>query len=310
MSEGNVVYRHAKREEWGLAIVVEALQDRTTFLFEGVGTKTLGSAYLHMMEPADIPADEAAAAFERLASKVARPSSSTKAPPPIKKPDLTFEQQLAAFVAVFPEGFEDKAYVDQERGPEEGKGAHKQAAILRAATDLSKESLEAAEPAGVFEIVRGMMQASKKLISHADVAKIGGIPEGGYPALASALVGVLHGEGSYASRFDKYVSALAVKPKPNWPIATLLPALVHPNEHVFIKPTFFRTQGAILEMNSTSGTLPDGAAYARSLAVAAKVRDKLKEAGHTPRDLWDVSAFICRTASVKKSAPPPPPPAT
>lgn len=299
MSSGNALFRHSKREEWGLAIVVEELEDRTTYLFESAGQKTLQADYLYMVEPADLDPAEAASAYQRISMKRPVATSSGKVPPPVKKPDLTFDQQVEIFLELFPKGFADPKFLKDERGPDEGKGAHKQAAILRAKTELSAKAFKGAEPAAVFATVQGLMQASKKLVSPSDVTKVSAIAEDRYPIFASALQDLLHGTGAYAPRFDAWVRALTVNPRPNWPMATLLPALLAPDGHVFIKPTFFRLQAAILDLDGRSAPLPDGLAYTRSLEVAKKVGELLTKLGHKPRDLWDVCSFICKTANVK-----------
>ena len=72
------------------------------------------------------------------------PGSTRKSKAPPKKPDITFEQQVAYFMTLYPVGFEDESYIKSERGEAGGKGREKlkDAAIERAEDLLSQKNLD------------------------------------------------------------------------------------------------------------------------------------------------------------------------
>ena len=47
LNDETTIYRRTKREEWGFALLVEELQDRTAYVFQHAGIKTFTADYLH-----------------------------------------------------------------------------------------------------------------------------------------------------------------------------------------------------------------------------------------------------------------------
>ena len=113
--------------------------------------------------------------------------------------------------------------------------------------------------------------------------------------LALAIREVLYGKGPYEPRFNRFLAALSARSgKPaNWEIATALSAIVHPTEHVCVHPTVFRLQFKIIGTPGTPpAAKPTGAGYARVLAAARVIGQKLTEQGEVMRDLLDIHDFI------------------
>ena len=113
------------------------------------------------------------------------------------------------------------------------------------------------------------------------------------------LVELLYGEKNYGLRFDNFVATLEVAGSATWPIATLLPALIYPQHHVFVKPTFMKKQALILDIDPKYDTSPNSTTYTQFQKTAEATLELLKEAGQRPRDLWDVYTFIWKTLSPK-----------
>lgn len=60
------------------------------------------------------------------------------------------------------------------------------------------------------------------------------------PQFVAALGGLLHGEGTYGPRFEKFANSIRIWDaegqgcKVTWPLATLLQALYAPAQHTFV----------------------------------------------------------------------------
>ena len=118
---------------------------------------------------------------------------------------------------------------------------------------------------------------------------------------SAQLVELLYGEGPYAARFDRFSSALgsASDERVRWPMVSALSALVHPKEHVCIKPNVFREQARGMAPTFRYTPTPSGASYARLLDIANTVKVQLEAAGEPVRDLMDVFDFIHETLRPK-----------
>lgn len=291
------VYTHASNADWGRAVVTAVAVDRTTYLFEHAGKRTFLNANNSIRE-LPLPPEERSALAKRL---LGRRSPVTKKPTSKRKtaapPSLTLDRQLEAFGAAFPRGFEDSAFVVEERGLGQPAERARDAGIAFARETLSAKALDAAIERGAYAEV--FADALRVLTAMQSLA----LPKHHRPAFerlappaqerfARALRDLLHGDGPYAARFDAFVAAAGTPP---WTIATLFSAAVHPEAHVFVKPTLSQRQAKALGRAEPPLDGPTGAGYAQHLAVAVALRDKLVGAGMCPRDLFDVYSFGWRT---------------
>jgi hypothetical protein len=282
------------------------IPDKRTFLFEDGAERSFRPDYWHKMEIVDVQPNEAVR-IDRLARRNQEPAPGSlrksKAPP--KKPEITFEQQVAYFMTLYPVGFEDESYTKSERGDSEGKTGEKlkNAAIERAEDLLSQKNLDELLGNGSYEEIHQMiyelLTATKSTTQKAEATRFKNLPEELREPVAIALRELLYGERPYPIRFDSFVAALDVEDGATWPLATLLPALVYPREHLFVKPTFFKKQALILDIDPKYDTAPNSTTYTQFLETANKTMELLQKAGQRPRDLWDVHVFVCKTLSPK-----------
>jgi hypothetical protein len=294
------------RKDWGRSVLLLEVPDKRTFLFEDGSERSFRPDYWHKMEMVDVQANEAVR-IDRLARRNQSPTagSARKSKAPPKKPDVTFAQQVAYFMTLYPVGFEDEAYIKSERGESGAKGGDKlkDAAIERAEELLSQEKLEELIDGGHFEdlhqMVYEMLTATKSTTQKAEATRFKNMREGLRETFARALYDLLYGERMYPIRFDAFVAALDIEGGATWPLATFLPALVYPADHVFVKPTFFKKQALILDIDPKYDTAPNSTTYEQLNEAAKKTMELLQQAGQRPRDLWDVHVFICKTLSPK-----------
>ena len=129
------VFEHVSRKDWGRSVLLLEIPDKRTFLFEDGSERSFRPDYWHKMEIVEVQGNEAVR-IDRLArrNQTPPPGSSRKSKAPPKKPDITFEQQVAYFMKLYPVGFEDEAYIKAERGEPGTKSFEKlkEAALERA----------------------------------------------------------------------------------------------------------------------------------------------------------------------------------
>jgi hypothetical protein len=282
------------------------IPDKRTFLFEDGAERSFRPDYWHKMELVDVQPNEAVR-IDRLARRNQEPApgSSRKSKAPPKKPEITFEQQVAYFMKLYPVGFEDDSYIKTERENPESKSGDKlkNAAIERAEDLLSQKNLDEllgnASYEEIHQMIYDLLTATKSTTQKAEATRFKNLPEDLREQVAVALRELLYGERTYPIRFDSFVAALDVEDGATWPLSTLLPALVYPTEHLFVKPTFFKKQALILDVDPKYDTTPNSTTYTQFLETANKTMELLQKAGQRPRDLWDVHVFVCKTLSPK-----------
>jgi hypothetical protein len=300
------IFEHVTRKDWGRSVLLAEIPDKRTFLFEDGVERSFRPDYWSKMEIANVAASEALR-IDRLArrNQAPGPGSTRKPKAPPKKPDITFEQQVAYFMKLYPVGFEDESYIKAERGGPSSKTAAKlkDAAIERAEEQLSQEKLDeliaAGNDEGMLELAHEFFTGIKGTTQKAEATRFRALAPGMYSEFAKSLRELLYGERAYGLRFDAFTTTLDVEGGPTWPMATLLPALVYPADHIFVKPTFMKKQALILDIDPKYDTSPNATTYEQFLQAAKRTQELLQEAGQRPRDLWDVCVFITKTLSPK-----------
>ena len=298
------IFEHTARKEWGRSVLVQEIPDKRTFLFEDGAERSFRPDYWHKMESILIEGNDAFR-IDKLArrNQIPAPGSGRKSAAPPKKPDITFEQQVAYFVKLYPIGFEDEKFIKSERGTSDEDSKLKTAAIERAEKLLSQSALEVLVEAGeyskVHEIVHTMMLTTKNTTQKAEATRFLNMSAEHHEEFAKALLSLLYGEKSFALRMDRYISAFDVEKGATWPMATLIAALVFPQDHLFVKPTFMKKQALILDIDPRYETTPNATTYERFVDACKRARELLQVAGQRPRDLFDVYTFVSKTLSPK-----------
>ena len=300
------IFEHTSRKDWGRSVLLQEIPDKRTFLFEDGAERSFRPDYWHKMEIIEVQVNEAVR-IDRLArrNQAPAPGSTRKSKAPPKKPDITFEQQVAFFMKLYPVGFEDEAYVKAERGEPGAKGAEKlkDAALERAEDLLSQKNLREMLDSGSYEdfhqMIYEFLTSTKSTTQKAEATRFKNMSEEMRETFAQSIYELLYGERTYPIRFDSLVAALDIEGGATWPLTTLLPALVYPADHVFVKPTFFKKQALILDIDPKYDTTPNATTYEQFLEAAKRTMELLQEAGQRPRDLWDVHVFVCKTLSPK-----------
>lgn len=299
------LYIHSKRPEWGLAIMARAGRKKNRYLFQDGRMRAFPVKFCHFMEPADKPLDVATRVARQLASQLDGHSfENPPAPKPSRSDKVTLDDQLKIFMKLFPLGFQDPEYIKTIRGHDKRRKRHREPAIEDARRMLGQARLEMlienGDGAAVVTTVREVLDATS-LCSTRDKSVLVDLPESLYDDFAVAVRDLLHGESAFFDRFTRFMAVLDHdrSGKVTWPLATALPALMEPATHVVVKPSVFRKQAEWMAPRLPYNKLPNAGLYERFRRMAEAVGEKLTEADHPPRDMFDVYDFIWSTLRPK-----------
>lgn len=311
MNESPTVVELESQPDWGRGIVLEDRPDKWVLLFEAGGRRVFSKSLTKGLKPVELDADAALALDAKLRGRRLPATGASRKSKPAKKAAAatynSFEDQVRWFESSFTGGFEGERFVAEERGlPErKGKNGYNQAAIALAREQLAPERFQGAEVEELFEVTRKLIQFTNIVHPMEGGIAFGTMKPEDRAGFVRALGELLHGEGDYGARFERFIDTLRFTDaegktkRVTWPTATLLPAIYHPDAHVCVKPTFFEKQAPIVGLSVDKSQPPSGENYARFLEVARATQKRLHEAGHPPRDLMDVYSFIWRSQSEK-----------
>ncbi|PID38534.1 MAG: hypothetical protein CSA65_00055 [Proteobacteria bacterium] len=286
-----VLYRHKRRPQWGLGVVLWERNGKRALQFEDGEARVFSADFLGMLEAVDPPFDRTEVAFARLDKARGRSEAANRTG---QKP-VPLPAQIAYFKQTFEEGFEGEPWRKQMRNAKRKLKRHRDPTIEAARSELNQpaldELLEAGDHDGVIEALARVLDKSN-LVTSKRVSDLRGLSARRRPRAAKALRELLYGEGTVDERFAELASALDID---SWELVTAPLALLSPLEHVCVRPSTFRQQALWLAPRLKHSARPTAAAYRRYRAMAHELRTKLTEAGLPPTDLLDVHDFIYET---------------
>jgi len=318
VSDHTEIYRHPAKPEWGRGILVEEREAKLILHWEDGAEHAVGSAYRDRLELVELDAGEAAELSDRIldlrsralkalerAAKAKTSRKRTAARPAAK---VSFDEQLRRFEAAFPGGFTGEAFERGERGIAGGQPVE---GGRQAAVDLARELLAPGafgDPDAVSEAALRLLGTGNLLHPFEGALRFKTIAPEDRPRMADALRELLHAGGAPGPRFDRFVESLAVRgtggapARPTWPLCTIFSGLFDPATHLFVKPKLLLEQAAVVQVTVDYSPLPTSTTYQQFLAAARAVEERLRAAGHQPRDLLDIAAFVSSTLSARAAA--------
>ncbi len=293
------LYRHSKRDQWGLGIVEERFDDRVSLIFQDGRMRKFKNGFYHLLEAVDRPYDVTDRIVTNLESMSGKKKKSA-ARKSTTKP-VSLEEQLEFFSGLFADGFVGEEYISEHRGDGRKRPLkrHRDAIIERAQT-LNKSGFSKRRRAGehkeLFDEMAHVLN-STDLISPKERKGFAKIKPKHHEALADSLFALLYGGSAFHTRFDGWVRTLesAMGSTPSWGLATALLAAVHADEHCIINQKTVATQAQWMAPGVAVGTVPSGVLYERLLGMIQKVKSFLEEQDMEPADMFDVVNFMVLT---------------
>jgi hypothetical protein len=288
------LFAHRKRPLWGLAILAREGDGERLYQFQDGQLRTIKQGYYELLqEVVGHPPERALDIVRDLEAMLRMDRGGRDAQRRSGERGSSFAEQLRVF--------EDPRWLAEVRGGVEPRSKrHREPAMQQARVSLSADALDAllaeGDAHGVLERARALLVAID-LVGSKDAGPLRRAPEAHEPALARALRELLWGAAPHPERLTAYLAALSAVPKArvSWPLATVFTGLVHPREHLFVKPSVVRQQALWTAPSLPYEATPSAALYERLRAMAEAARGRLVRAGHEPRDLLDVHDFMLET---------------
>ena len=284
------LFRHVKRPEWGIGLWVEERTHKRRLRFEDGTLRAFREGFYHLLEPVDPASIDAEAVAADLGAEHATADTSSSAKPPV----MTFDEQLVVFGKAFEGGLGGPAYLQARRDPESSARNNPGAAAAQAQEILAQHELgpllEQQEFAAVCDRALSALQRTAWVTaSKRDQAAraAAAAPE----AFARALVDLLWGDRPYRDRFEDWLRVLGGAAS-DWRVATVLPALVHPDQHVFVRRQVTNLQARSVHSASTVPQAPSRVGYRNARRIALATRKRLDAEVGRETDLLDVACFI------------------
>ena len=294
------LYRHQRRAEWGVAILAWERGSRIAYQFEDGVLRKFKKGYYSLMRPVrDVQGSEDALVADL---QQAIEDQRGSRPDPVQSV-CTFAEQVDLFTQLYPEGFEDPKWVSDHRGNDASRALkrHREPPRRAALQLLSRNRLDRllaeSRHHDAIESVVDVLSGTN-LVALKSVKSIQALDEEGRRGLADAVRMLLHEEETrFGRRFKEFVTTLEqlMGSRPSWRLATVLPALFHPQDHVCVRRSAFHRQAGSTVPVGRYTRRPQRVGYKAYRRVARVVRTRLDAAGHPPRDFLDVHDFIWTT---------------
>lgn len=304
------MFVHTTKPHWGVGLWVREERTRRRMRFEDGEMRAFKKGFYHLLRPVDPERDDLDDLFEALADEheLAQAHKAEAAAKKERPPVMSFEDQVRVFHHLYPGGFQSQAYIDAARGTPDGSyyKRHVDEEVEMAGALLSKPSIQGMLAHDDHQAVMDAMIAILKRTTlvkpakgHKLLAKITD-PED-QKTLALALYRLLYGQKRFRKRFKVWVESLrsVLGKEPAWTLATVFPALVHPDEHVCVKRRAFGLQAREVKPGTLIRKTVNRRGYRRARRIARATRKRLMEAGEQPRDLLDVRRFMWDTLRPK-----------
>lgn len=294
------IYRHKKRPEWGVAILAWEKGDRRAYQFEDGRLRKFKKGYYSLMTPAG---DEVERPKEAVMSSLEEAIEANKGKARAKplEPVASFEAQVELFKEMYPEGFQGEKWIEDHRG---GSGR-----ALKRHRDPVVEDMQQTMEAGrarqmldegkhgdlVDEVLDILAGTSLVALKHVKVLKA--MDEDQRKRFAESVFDLLHGEDHFEKRYEAHLEMLTeiYDGPPSWRIATAIPAIMYPNEHVCVRRSAFKRQAAVIAPLGRYSRRAQVRSYKNFLRVANAVKQRLEAEGLKPRDLLDIHDFVWDT---------------
>lgn len=298
--ETDELYRHVKRPEWGVAILAWERNDVRAFQFEDGRLRKIRKGYYKLLEPVEDFEGPEQAVRDNLERAVQ--TSGDESSRSAQKSVATFDEQVALFEKLFPRGFQDPEWVQEHRGDPDGAALkrHREPSAADAQEALSAERctnlIEEGQQETLFESIVDVL-AGTDLVPISHVRTLRRLDEDERRAYAVAVADLLHGERRFEERFGDYLDLLTdlLGGRPSWRVATALPALVHPEQHVGVRRSAFARQAGSIAPTAKYSRKARVGSYKNFRRVAIGTKKRLEAAGHEPRDMLDIHDFVWTT---------------
>lgn len=306
------LFRHARRPEWGLAILESETTMHRRFQFQDGQLRTFRRGFYELLEPVDRPLDESLRITEKLEAardmSIAREEILETSETPVVK----LVDQVEHFKATFPEGFADPGYEKLARGEGAPRRLKRQRdPLIEAAREmLSADSLRMwlAHPDDLTPMREALMKVLKAtdLVQRSELDIIDALSHKALAEIAEVLLAMWADDAEpspdfdLAAQFDALVAALTIgDAEPRWCLPTTLLAALFPESFPPVRHAIYREQARWMAPGLRLDRTPTGGQFLRLRKMVKLVQQKLAQQALVARDLFDVWDFMWETLRPK-----------
>jgi hypothetical protein len=293
-------YTHAKRPQWGAAVVAWEQPDKRGYLFEDGTVRVIAQRFYPLMVPSQKSAagllDVFKAHLNRLKLSFAEDSSSKPDP----KRTISLHDQLALFHQDYKGGFAGSSWrlLVRGQGAPRRLKRHRDPAIADARDVLTvnvvDDVLQRQSYSRWWDRLLSVLERTD-LVSIREVKSLRARVPTDLRAMTlevRELLVAATGESadataaqltSFARRLERVLGC-----PPSWPLATVFLALASPDQHICVRPVNLRRLAHWTSHTALRSSHPNGADYARVVEVVRDLRAQLEKLGAPPADLMDV----------------------
>ncbi|HET6726147.1 MAG TPA: DUF3553 domain-containing protein [Gammaproteobacteria bacterium] len=269
--------RHPTKEEWGVGeVLADSNGDSVKIFFVGAGEKVLALKHVALVKVLD--AEAVHPVLDNL--RISRSSTGIKY--------QSLPQSIQFFLELFPGGFYGEKFHEHERDYKEH--AH----------ELGHELLG---QRGFADLINGnaygeitkralrLVNLTNLIFPNEKMALKDGLKRSGADCdFSEALYQLLFGKEQLESRFSAFIDVLEELDAAKWTTATYFLFLMHPAEHMFIKPTITQHAAELCGFEINYRPQLNWLTYKSVLAFSKYLFSAISDL--EPRDMIDVQSFM------------------
>lgn len=216
---------------------------------------------------------------------------------------ISHDDAVAQFLAAFPGGFEDPAYLEGK----EARAPRWRAAHERWGEAFPDHDVERLVAEGeVKKLVKRLLEVEEAVAplhppADADAVEEALSSEETAETFCAALAELLSVPSPGKARFEKLFAAardLPVEPAQQWLAATLFPFVAMPGRQVLLRPKVTCEAAARLGFDLRDEAVPNWPTYSALRELSTQLLELLRP--HGAKDFVDVEAFLHLTATAKR----------
>ncbi|MBS7818785.1 DUF3553 domain-containing protein [Wohlfahrtiimonas chitiniclastica] len=267
--------KHPTQPQWGVGVVIEdSRHDIVEIFFTELNeTKRLSLSRVQLE-----PIEDASFRHRNLI---------------VRNRNKNIKSLIDYFLEVFPAGFDDIKYIENERLDKE--------LITRLAAEwLSQDVMHDALQNKNFEYIA---KSAQKLISRDKMHLISTFEAIKFndalkhqlhqQNFAYGLYDLLYGnESDFQDNFMKFSEVLSEMDAQKWPIMTFFLFVFYPHKHIFVKPSITQDIAKVCDFNIQYKPEVNYLTYKKILMLAESIKTHLINAFLPPKDMIDVQSFM------------------
>ena len=277
--------RHTNKPEWGLGKVTQVLDPKKfSAFFENKGHKVLIYSPNYIQIESEIGSHPLLDNIDLAKAKV---SSS----------HITLQQMVDTFLKIFPQGFNDKKYYENER-------EHKLKASKKLNSKLSRDKFEKLlnekEFAAITKLCRSIAGQTNLIFPNEMMGLKDALESPDSQEMFSkSLFNLLYGEQALKLRFMHFAGVLSSIKADKWTIQTYFLYLFDPEKYLFMKPLITQKAAKICNFELHYDSKLNWRTYNCLQNFGIYFKTELSQFGEqlSPKDMIDVQSFFWSIAN-------------